>query len=158
MGEEAIAKVLVFSVPIQGHINPLLQFSKRLISKNVAVTFLTTSSTHNNIIRCATAGGATALPLSFVPLDDGFEEGHLSSEVSSEYLAKFEENVSRSLSQLISSMEPKPNAVVYCEEMGPIPLLAQFQLTYKRPNHALSVNVFRKRKHQRRSRVLQEWK
>ncbi|KAL0897185.1 hypothetical protein Bca101_081146 [Brassica carinata] len=107
MGDQT--KVLVFPVPIQGHINPLLQFSKRLIFKNVAVTFLTTSSTHNIIRR----GIATVLPLSFVPLADGFEEGHPSSEPSSEYIAKFEENVSRSLSQLISSMEPKPNAVVY---------------------------------------------
>ncbi|CAF1699718.1 hypothetical protein Bca4012_001785 [Brassica carinata] len=113
MGDEAKAKVLVFSFPIQGHINPLLQFSKRLISKNVTVTFLTTSSTHNNIIRHAISGGATALPLSFVPLDDGFEEGHPSTDSSPEYFAKFQENVSRSLSQLISSMEPKPNAVVY---------------------------------------------
>ncbi|KAF3509478.1 hypothetical protein F2Q69_00001468 [Brassica cretica] len=113
MGDEAKAKVLVFSFPIQGHINPLLQFSKRLISKNVTVTFLTTSSTHNNIIRRAISGGATALPLSFVPLDDGFEEGHPSTDSSPEYFAKFQENVSRSLSQLISSMEPKPNAVVY---------------------------------------------
>lgn len=113
MGDEAKAKVLVFSFPIQGHLNPLLQFSKRLISKTVTVTFLTTSSTHNNIIRRAISGGATALPLSFVPLDDGFEEGHPSTDSSPEYFAKFQENVSRSLSQLISSMEPKPNAVVY---------------------------------------------
>ncbi|KAG7573269.1 UDP-glucuronosyl/UDP-glucosyltransferase [Arabidopsis suecica] len=113
MGEQAKANVLVFSFPIQGHINPLLQFSKRLLSKNVTVTFLTTSSTHNSILRRAIAGGATALPLSFVPIDDGFEEGHPSTDTSPEYFAKFQENVSRSLSELISSMEPKPNAVVY---------------------------------------------
>lgn len=113
MGEEAKIQVLVFSFPIQGHINPLLQFSKRLISKNVNVTFLTTSSTHNTILRRAIAGGATALPLSFLPIDDGFEEGHPSTDTSPDYFAKFEENISRSLSHLISSMEPKPNAVVY---------------------------------------------
>ncbi|KAG7568722.1 UDP-glucuronosyl/UDP-glucosyltransferase [Arabidopsis thaliana x Arabidopsis arenosa] len=113
MGEQAKANVLVFSFPIQGHINPLLQFSKRLLSKNVTVTFLTTSSTHNSILRRAIAGGATALPLSFVPIDDGFEEGHPSTDTSPDYFAKFQENVSRSLSELISSMEPKPNAVVY---------------------------------------------
>jgi len=113
MGEKAKANVLVFSFPIQGHINPLLQFSKRLLSKNVNVTFLTTSSTHNSILRRAITGGATALPLSFVPIDDGFEEDHPSTDTSPDYFAKFQENVSRSLSELISSMDPKPNAVVY---------------------------------------------
>ncbi|CAN8285341.1 unnamed protein product [Cochlearia groenlandica] len=113
MGEDAKANVIVLSFPIQGHINPLLQFSKRLISKNATVTFLTTSSTHNTITRRAIAGGAASLPISFLPLDDGFEEGHPSTDTSPEYFSNFEKNVSKSLSKLISSMEPKPNAVIY---------------------------------------------
>ncbi|XP_021752804.1 UDP-glycosyltransferase 74E2-like [Chenopodium quinoa] len=36
--------VLVFPFPIQGHINPMLQFSKRLASKGLKVTLVTTQS------------------------------------------------------------------------------------------------------------------
>ncbi|XVF29639.1 hypothetical protein REPUB_Repub15cG0139200 [Reevesia pubescens] len=39
---DAEADVLVFSLPVQGHINPMLQFTKRLASKGVKVTFITT--------------------------------------------------------------------------------------------------------------------
>ncbi|XP_010542772.1 PREDICTED: UDP-glycosyltransferase 74D1 [Tarenaya hassleriana] len=118
MGEEVKSQakphVLVLPFPIQGHINPLLQFSKRLISKNVAVTLLTTSSTHTTILRRASSSlsGRASLPLAFVPLDDGFEEG-APTGATAEYLAMFKNKVSLSLSDLISSMDPKPAAVVY---------------------------------------------
>ena len=35
--------ILVLPYPIQGHINPMLQFSKRLASKGPRVTFVTTT-------------------------------------------------------------------------------------------------------------------
>ncbi|KAF2298333.1 hypothetical protein GH714_022401 [Hevea brasiliensis] len=40
---ESKVHVLVIPYPVQGHINPMLQFSKRLVSKGVKVTLLTIS-------------------------------------------------------------------------------------------------------------------
>ncbi|CBI24721.3 unnamed protein product, partial [Vitis vinifera] len=39
--------VLVIPYPVQGHINPMLQFSKRLASKGLKVTLITTTPTNN---------------------------------------------------------------------------------------------------------------
>ncbi|GLT55565.1 hypothetical protein SLA2020_286760 [Shorea laevis] len=36
--------ILVIPYPVQGHINPMLQFSKRLASKGPRVTVITTTS------------------------------------------------------------------------------------------------------------------
>ncbi|KAG6768549.1 hypothetical protein POTOM_027471 [Populus tomentosa] len=38
------SRVLVLPLPLQGHINPMLQFSKRLASKGLKVTLIITSS------------------------------------------------------------------------------------------------------------------
>ncbi|GKV02164.1 hypothetical protein SLEP1_g14631 [Rubroshorea leprosula] len=44
--ETQVSNVLVFPFPIQGHINPMLQFSKRLASKGLRVTLLAITSTN----------------------------------------------------------------------------------------------------------------
>ena len=41
--------ILVIPYPIQGHINPILQFSKRLALKGPRVTFVTTTSISKSI-------------------------------------------------------------------------------------------------------------
>jgi len=49
--------VMVVPFPAQGHINPMLQFAKRLASKNVGVTFVTTEANHKRMLQ---AHGATS--------------------------------------------------------------------------------------------------
>jgi len=45
---------LVFPYPAQGHITPMMQFAKKLASKGVIVTFLTTHHTHRQITKAQT--------------------------------------------------------------------------------------------------------
>ncbi|GLJ25336.1 hypothetical protein SUGI_0485090 [Cryptomeria japonica] len=43
--------VVVFPFPIQGHINPLMEFAKRLVCRNVHVTFITTQKIREKMIQ-----------------------------------------------------------------------------------------------------------
>ncbi|KAG8481364.1 hypothetical protein CXB51_026119 [Gossypium anomalum] len=69
--------VLVFPFPIQGHINPMLQFSKRLASKGLRVTLISTSKTMQPL----------ASSINFHSID--FHEGDAVANVD-EYLELYE--------------------------------------------------------------------
>lgn len=56
--------VVVLPYPVQGHLNPMVQFAKRLVSKGVRVTIATTTYTVSSI--------STPL-LSVEPISDGFD-------------------------------------------------------------------------------------
>ncbi|KAE8726079.1 UDP-glycosyltransferase 74B1 [Hibiscus syriacus] len=85
--------VIVVPYPSQGHINPLLQFAKRLASKGVKATLATTRYTVGSI--CAPQIGVEAI-------SDGFDEGGYSQAGNVEfYLKSFREQGSRTLTRLI---------------------------------------------------------
>ncbi|XP_059448204.1 mogroside IE synthase-like isoform X2 [Corylus avellana] len=87
--------ILVIPYPIQGHINPMLQFSKRLASKGPKVTFLVT----NSISKSKEA----LQPTSVVTVDtisDGSKEGE-TLETLIATLDRFRLTVSQSLSEYI---------------------------------------------------------
>lgn len=56
--------VVVLPYPVQGHLNPMVQFAKRLVSKGVKVTIATTTYTVSSI--------STPL-VSVEPISDGFD-------------------------------------------------------------------------------------
>eukprot|EP00253_Pinus_taeda_P002484 PITA_02484 len=67
-------RVLVVPYPSQGHINPMLQFAKRLASKNLQVTFVTTEENRERMLRAQDAvPGASnnSLNLQFETISDG---------------------------------------------------------------------------------------
>ncbi|XP_010460183.1 PREDICTED: UDP-glycosyltransferase 74B1 [Camelina sativa] len=68
MGEETKTKlkahVVILPYPVQGHLNPMVQFAKRLVSKTVKVTIATTTYTASSI---------TTPSLSVEPISDGFD-------------------------------------------------------------------------------------
>lgn len=91
--ENQRAHVVVIPYPSQGHINPLLQFAKRLSSKGLKATLATTHYTVDSIH----APGVTIEPIS-----DGFDQGGFSDAPNADiYLEKFKVSGSRTLSQLI---------------------------------------------------------
>lgn len=110
--ETGTRHILVIAYPAQGHINPLLQFSKRLASMGLRVTFVTTSSISKSM-----QAGQTASSVSFESISDGSEEGEsLESKIASlEY--RFRERVSQSLAEFIiekhNSSEIPPKFLVY---------------------------------------------
>ncbi|KAI4354089.1 hypothetical protein L6164_002989 [Bauhinia variegata] len=101
--------VLVF--PVQGHINPLLQFSKRLQHKGVRVTLVTTHFIYKTLHK------QSSTSISLESISDGFDEGGLGQAGSDKaYVETFwqvgPKSFTELLERLISSGNPF-DCVVY---------------------------------------------
>uniref|UniRef100_A0A2P2NFH1 Glycosyltransferase n=1 Tax=Rhizophora mucronata TaxID=61149 RepID=A0A2P2NFH1_RHIMU len=100
--------VVVLPYPSQGHLNPLLQFAKRLASKGVKATFATTHYTVNCI---------HAPNVSVEPISDGFDEhGYAQANDEGVFIKEFKANGTTTLSQLIRKFQYSScpvNCVVY---------------------------------------------
>ncbi|KAL5990779.1 hypothetical protein ACLOJK_011683 [Asimina triloba] len=95
------AHVLLLPCPIQGHINPMLQFAKRLDSKGIKATLATTLFLINSAHLDARSAGITVESIS-----DGCDDGGYAQVGSiDEYLNRFETAGSRTLSQLIKKLD-----------------------------------------------------
>ncbi|XP_014505980.1 UDP-glycosyltransferase 74F1 [Vigna radiata var. radiata] len=106
--------VLVVPYPSQGHINPMLQFSKRLCSKGLRVTMLTTIFISNSMhLQSSSLLGSVQLDF----ISDGYDEGGFAEAASIEsYLSRMQEVGSKSLRELINkyNSSDKPiDCVVY---------------------------------------------
>ncbi|KAI6694375.1 hypothetical protein NL676_022085 [Syzygium grande] len=105
------AHVLVLPYPAQGHINPMLQFSKRLLCRGVKATLALTV----HLARSTQAG-----PSPFIDLEtfsDGHDlGGHAQAESAEAYQASLRDVGSRTLAELIRKLDRsgRPvDAVVY---------------------------------------------
>ncbi|GLT46084.1 hypothetical protein SLA2020_198690 [Shorea laevis] len=103
--------VLILPYPLQGHINPMLQFAKRLVTKGVNATLVTTvftsKSTHTD----------PASSIAVETISDGFAEGgRTQADSGKAYLESLRIVGSRTLLDLIKKLgdSGRPvNAVVY---------------------------------------------
>ncbi|XP_017975814.1 PREDICTED: UDP-glycosyltransferase 74E1-like isoform X1 [Theobroma cacao] len=82
--------VLVLPFPIQGHINPMIQFSKRLASKSLRVTLITTSKSMQ----------PSASSVNFESIE--FEEGERTNSVD-DYLELYEKLIPKRLAKFIEN-------------------------------------------------------
>lgn len=67
-------RVVLATFPAQGHINPSLQFAKRLLKSGTDVTFFTSVYAWRRMAKTASADG-TPRGLDFVAFSDGFDDG-----------------------------------------------------------------------------------
>ncbi|KAF8402410.1 hypothetical protein HHK36_013365 [Tetracentron sinense] len=89
------AHVLVFPGPGQGHINPMLQFAKRLAFRGIKVTLATT-------VFISKSMQAEVGSIQIETNSDGYDEGGYDSANSAEeYCERLKDNGSRTLTQLI---------------------------------------------------------
>lgn len=85
--------------PTQGHINPALQFAKRLTHKRVRVTLALTKF----ILKSTAASSAASISLRAI--SDGFDDGGRAHATSSEeYRARFEQIGQQTLSELLRDL------------------------------------------------------
>lgn len=104
------AHILAIPYVIQGHLNPLLQFLKRLASKGLTITLLIPSSTR----RFSTDSPAQSYRITVEYIDDGSAEGEIISMDAR--LKRFQTTVSQSLSQTIRRLlqsDFPPKVLVY---------------------------------------------
>ncbi|XP_022769551.1 UDP-glycosyltransferase 74G1-like [Durio zibethinus] len=103
MGEENKARkphVLIFPYPGQGHINPMLQFAKRLVSKGVKVTLVTTIFLSKSLF-----SDPSAASIDLRTISDGFDEGGYGQAGSADvYVPTFRSVGSTSLTSLIKKL------------------------------------------------------
>jgi KaiC/GvpD/RAD55 family RecA-like ATPase len=72
LDDMSMPHVLVVSVPAQGHINPMLQFAKRLVSKRTKVTFVTTEAARERMLQAQDKVSAgTSVEVEFETISDG---------------------------------------------------------------------------------------
>ncbi|XP_057767356.1 UDP-glycosyltransferase 74G1-like [Salvia miltiorrhiza] len=92
------AHCLIVPYPITGHINPMLQFAKRLSHKRVRVTLALTEF----LLKTTTFSAAS---VSLRPISDGFDDGgRAHAKTSDEYFARFQETGRQTLSELIREL------------------------------------------------------
>nr|POE90564.1 udp-glycosyltransferase 74f2 [Quercus suber] len=98
--------VLALPYPSQGHINPLLQFSKRLVSKGLKATLATTLFIHN------TMQPPSSSSLQFDTISDGYDEGGFAqAESIHAYLNRMETIGSKTLADLIIKNKNTANPI-----------------------------------------------
>ncbi|GAV71003.1 hypothetical protein CFOL_v3_14497 [Cephalotus follicularis] len=106
--ENQSGHVIVVTYPAQGHINPLLQFAKRLVSKGIKATLATTHYTVKTI---------QATTVGVEPISDGFDESGFTHAPSVQvYLESFKTVGSKTLAELImkfSDLGSPVSCIVY---------------------------------------------
>ncbi|PKI78106.1 hypothetical protein CRG98_001434 [Punica granatum] len=107
------AHILVVTYPVQGHINPLLQFSKHLASKGLKVTLIIPSST----TRFSAEATPSSISVAYIP--DRYEEDDPTLSVD-EKLKRFDAVVPQTLAEFIrEQIDSKfpPKVLVYDSAM-----------------------------------------
>ncbi|KAK9062938.1 hypothetical protein SSX86_020128 [Deinandra increscens subsp. villosa] len=100
--------VLLFPYPSQGHINPLIQFGKRLLSKGVKTTLITTTYLLNSTL----SHNPNITSIEIKSISDGFDFGGYDGADSAEsYLKTFKEVGSKSLADLIKKLQGEGNTI-----------------------------------------------
>lgn len=103
--------VLVLPYPAQGHINPMLQFCKRLVAKGVKVTFVNTVFLSNSMHADPKSS------INFETISDGHDDGGYAAAESPEvYVEKLRTAGSKTLADLIRKLEEngrQVQAVIY---------------------------------------------
>ena len=107
MKEKYVAHVLAVPYPSQGHICPMLQFCKCLVSRGVKASFAITNYISNTLNpkfddEC----------LRFVAISDGYDEGgFMEAKSVSDYLARLESVGSLALGDAIEQDVDSPNPI-----------------------------------------------
>ncbi|KAJ9701749.1 hypothetical protein PVL29_006916 [Vitis rotundifolia] len=88
--------IMVFPFPLQGHINPMLQFSKRLASKGLKVTLLMAASSINKSVQDQATSSINIELIANYESDPNKKQEDIKA-----YLEKFKVAASQSLSEVI---------------------------------------------------------
>ncbi|KAL0395301.1 UNVERIFIED_CONTAM: UDP-glycosyltransferase 75C1 [Sesamum latifolium] len=91
--------VLLVTFPAQGHINPSLQFAKRLVDMGIEVTFATSVYAQRRME--ATAARDLPTGLTFSPYPDGYDDGFTFRDDGNKYMMEIRSRASKTLKDTI---------------------------------------------------------
>ncbi|OMO59244.1 UDP-glucuronosyl/UDP-glucosyltransferase [Corchorus olitorius] len=97
---ESKAHVLILPYTAQGHINPMIQFAKRLVAKGLKATLVTSVFLSKTLLVNPNNSN-----IDIQPISDGFDEGgYAQAESGKDYLATFQRVGSKSLASLMKKL------------------------------------------------------
>ncbi|KAI3446604.1 hypothetical protein Pfo_003269 [Paulownia fortunei] len=97
--EKYRAHCVILPYPTQGHINPMLQFAKRLAHKRIQITLALTK------FLLKTTNGFSVGSISARAISDGFDEGgRAQAKSSDEYQARFQQVGQETLAELLQDL------------------------------------------------------
>ncbi|KAK6161649.1 hypothetical protein DH2020_005030 [Rehmannia glutinosa] len=91
--------VLLVTFPAQGHINPSLQFAKRLTNMGIDVTFATSVYARRRMAK--TTAGDLPKGLTFASFSDGYDDGFKPSDDANKYMTEIRSQGSKALKDTI---------------------------------------------------------
>ncbi|XP_047968784.1 UDP-glycosyltransferase 75C1-like [Salvia hispanica] len=89
--------VLLVTLPAQGHVNPSLQFAKKLIKMGIHVTFATSLSARRLVAETAATKGLT-----FLTFSDGYDGGYKLSDDTKNFMESMRKKGSKALRDAIA--------------------------------------------------------
>ncbi|XP_042495820.1 phloretin 4'-O-glucosyltransferase-like [Macadamia integrifolia] len=96
---------LLLTIPAQGHINPTLQFAKRLLLTGARVTFATSLSAHRRMLQNTSSSSTTPDGLSFAPFSDGFDDGFKPNDSAhANHMSEFRRRGSNFLTEIVPKL------------------------------------------------------
>ncbi|PSS34575.1 Crocetin glucosyltransferase [Actinidia chinensis var. chinensis] len=113
--------ILVVTFPGQGHINPSLQFAKRVVKMGVKVTFLTALCTLNRMPKTAVFPQG----LSFSGFSNAFVDGWTSGYISETFMAEMKKCSSEAVAKHITSSAEKGQPVIHVVYTTLVPWVGQ---------------------------------
>ncbi|KAL6194189.1 hypothetical protein ACLB2K_035273 [Fragaria x ananassa] len=110
-GSAQSSHILVFPFPVQGHMNPMVQFAKRLVSKGQRVTIVTTISSSKSLPTLNPTSFGSNLRMEFI--SDGSEQVKAGSETIEESIERFRIATTKSLTSLMTKIRNSSDASQY---------------------------------------------
>ncbi|KAF7149658.1 hypothetical protein RHSIM_Rhsim02G0067400 [Rhododendron simsii] len=103
------AQILLVTFPAQGHINPSLQFAKRLVEMGVQVTFLMAISAVNRITKSAAAPQG----ITFLGFSDGYDDGFIAGMDFEVYMTDLRRRGSEAVATAITASRGNGKPIVH---------------------------------------------
>ncbi|KAL6970915.1 Hexosyltransferase [Sarracenia purpurea var. burkii] len=122
-------RILLVTFPAQGHINPSLQFAKRLVKMGVEVTFLTAFSALNRMNKANTPQGLT-----MVGFSDGYDDGRKLNDDYDRYMSDLERHNSKAVADLLSFSTAEGKPFIRVVYTGFLPWVGRVARTFHTPS------------------------
>ncbi|XP_058200948.1 crocetin glucosyltransferase, chloroplastic-like [Rhododendron vialii] len=117
--EDSTVRLLLVTFPGQGHINPSLQFAKRLVKMGVDVTFVTAFSALN---RMSKSTAATPQGLTFSGFSDGYDDG---VQIGDRYADELRARGSEAIAKLLKSEAERGQPFIHVVYTTLLPFVGQ---------------------------------
>ncbi|XP_058200943.1 crocetin glucosyltransferase, chloroplastic-like [Rhododendron vialii] len=115
-------QILLVTFPAQGHINPSLQFVKRLVKMGIHVTFLTAFSAVNRITKSA---AAVPRDVTFLGFSDGHDDGFKAGIDYEVYMADLRRCGSEAVAKAITASGDNGKPIVHVVYATLLPWVSQ---------------------------------